>query len=243
MQIAVISDVHANHAALSAVLTAIEDLGVERIWCLGDTLGYGPDVDICLRLVLARCEMTLLGNHDLAVRGDYPARHFGGTAGAGVHYALDHLDPDLFDRLAPLSPQAVINDIELFHASSIDPAWEYVNDRRSAAVHLSAQSAPLAFVGHSHLQLAYALQPDGSAVGDILTDGGSLMLDERRTVVNPGSVGQPRDGDPRAGFATYDPAKRRVEWHRVEYDIAQAQFAIRAAGLPERTATRLATGR
>jgi diadenosine tetraphosphatase ApaH/serine/threonine PP2A family protein phosphatase len=243
VQIALISDVHGNLPALEACLGQIDAVGVDQVWCLGDTVGYGPSVNECLELVLERCSQVLAGNHDLAARGDYPAGHFGGTAGHGIKYAIKHLSPVNVQQLQQLKAFHHTVGEELYHASSVDPVWEYVKDRRSASTHLAAQTHPLSFVGHSHLQLAFARQDDGSAVGDIVLGGGSLVLDERRTVVNPGSVGQPRDNNPQAGWALYDDDARTIAWYRTEYDLEAAQAAVRAAGLPERTAARLAEGR
>lgn len=243
MRVALISDVHGNLPALEACLNEIRAVGSDEIWCLGDTVGYGPSVNECLAMVVDSCSIVLAGNHDLAARGDYPAAHFGGTAGNGIRYAIEHLSLDNVQRLKELKAFHHREGEELYHASSVDPVWEYVKDRRSAATHLAAQVRPVSFVGHSHLQLAFARQADGSAVGDIVKGGGSLTLDERAVVVNPGSVGQPRDNDSHAGWALYDDAAQSIAWYRTEYDIERAQAAVRAAGLPERTATRLAEGR
>lgn len=239
--IAVISDVHGNLPALETVLQDIDSNGLTRIWCLGDTLGYGPYVNECFDLVLNRCEVVIAGNHDLAVRGDLPVQVFGGSAGAGVEYAIEHLTPDRKERLASLSDHFEMPSLQLFHGSSIDHVWDYVRDTRAATRHLNAQTAPVSFVGHSHLQLAFSLAPDSTeATGGLVLPGTTLQFDESKQVFNPGSVGQPRDGDPRAAYAVV--TSESVTFLRVPYDITSMRSAVLAAGLPRVIGDRLETG-
>lgn len=240
--IAVLSDVHGNLPALEAVLADIERVGVERIWCLGDTLGYGPHVNECMALVTQRCEIVLAGNHDLAVRGDLDALQFAGSAGDGVRYAQAVLTPQNSQVLAQLTPQRLMEGVELYHASARDPVWEYVRDPGMALRHLQAQQQPLSWVGHSHLQLAFELPDGGSAaLGGAVTAGDVISLTPGvKRVLNPGSVGQPRDRDPRAAWALL--AADHVRFHRVEYNIPRMAQAVLEAGLPAETAERLALG-
>ena len=240
--IAIISDVHGNLPALEVVLEDIDVLGVERIWCLGDTLGYGPFVNECIELVAARCELVLAGNHDLAVRGDLEPARFGGSAGAGVEYARAHLEPANRALLGPLAPAMALTGIELFHASARDPVWEYVRGPAVATAHLKAQTQPLSLVGHSHEQLAFVL-PDGEAeaIGGPVAPGAYLELTAgARRVLNPGSVGQPRDRDPRAAWLLLN--EGQVQFRRVPYDIPRMRAAVVAAGLPSEIGERLALG-
>jgi predicted phosphodiesterase len=245
MLIALISDVHGNLPALEAVLADAQAAGAQHIWCLGDTAGYGPFVNECLELVEDSCALVLAGNHDLAVRGDLPAGMFGGTAGAGVRYSQSVLSERSRAFLDTLGPQRIMPDagIELYHASSRDPVWEYVRDPQSAIGHFSAQRLPLSFVGHSHLQLMFELSGGGRfALGGLRADGDVVELTPgAQRVMNPGSVGQPRDREPRAGWALLEPDVR-VTFRRSEYDIPRMQAAVAAAGLPPELGERLLLG-
>lgn len=243
--IALISDVHGNLPALEAVLADVEADGISRIWCLGDTLGYGPFPIECLDLVRGRCEVVLAGNHDLAVRGDLPMSMFGGSAGAGVRHAMDLLDAPGREYLSTLRSHRVMPEdgVEIYHASVRDPVWEYVRDERVATLHLSEQRLPLSIVGHTHAQLAFELVDGESwasggmrAAGDVV----DLAAGVRR-VVNPGGVGQPRDRDPRAGWAVLEPGER-LTFRRSEYDIERMCAAIEQAGLPAESGERLVLG-
>ena len=241
--IAVISDVHGNLAALDAVLEAIAEAGVTRIWCLGDTLGYGPQPAACLARVTSRCEVVLAGNHDLAVRGDVNPQTFTGVAGAGVRHSLQQLDAEARASLVGLKPFAFTDEAELYHASSNDWIWEYVRSDDVAARHLTTQRKAISFVGHSHIQLAYT-QLEGTRTATGGTYGARdvvAMVPNSRMVVNPGSVGQPRDRDPRAAWALFQPGVG-VRFERTEYDIAATQRLIEQAGLPMQLAERLALG-
>jgi predicted phosphodiesterase len=241
--VAVISDIHGNLPALEAVLADIDAVGAQRIWCLGDTVGYGPFVNECVELVAQRCEVVLAGNHDLAVRGDVDPASFGGTALAGVEYAKQHLDPASRDHVDQWSsPSWLIDNIELYHGSAIDPIWQYVRDEKVATPHLLTQETALSLVGHSHAQLLFEL-PDGAsmAMGGQAGDGVVVPLSIGvRRVVNPGSVGQPRDRDPRAAWALLEP--NRISFRRVSYDIPRMRAAVDAAGLPAETGERLELG-
>ncbi|MBC7644603.1 MAG: metallophosphoesterase family protein, partial [Thermoleophilia bacterium] len=239
--IAVISDVHGNLAALDAVLEAIAAAGVTRIWCLGDTVGYGPQPAACLARVVGRCEIVLAGNHDLAVRGDVNPRTFTGVAGEGVRHSIKQLDAEARASLVGLKPFAFVDEAELYHASANDWVWEYVRSAEVASQHLVTQRLPVSFVGHSHLQLAYTqLNGTKAATGGTYGAGDVVaMVPDSKMVVNPGSVGQPRDRDPRAAWALYQP-EVGVRFERTEYDIASTQLLIEQAGLPIQLAERLA---
>lgn len=244
--IAVISDVHGNLPALQAVLAEIDAQGLQRVWCLGDTVGYGPFVNECVRLVAQRCEVMLAGNHDLAVRGDVDRGVFSGSAGAGIDYARRVIADDAMQVLRSLSPHRVVGTVELYHASARDPAWEYVIDPQVAAQHLATQRAPLSLVGHSHRQLAYSIEshaePGTPATGGPVEAGTRFELDTAlKVVANPGSVGQPRDGDPRAAFVVVDGVS--VTFHRVDYDRAPMRKAVQQTGLPTSIAECLGQGR
>ncbi len=242
MAIAVISDVHGNLAALEAVLADIASHGISRIWCLGDTLGYGPQPNECLALVLQRCEVVLAGNHDLAVRGDIDASIFRGTAGAGIAWAQRTLTDELRSALDGMRAWAFTEEAELYHASANDNVWEYVRDTRVATRHLQTQRMTVSFVGHSHEQRYFSVDDaHGDVTGDLLREGNHVTVIDGKHVVNPGSVGQPRDRDPRAAWASFEPGSR-VVMHRTTYDIGATRAAITAAGLPAEAGERLELG-
>ena len=240
--IAVISDVHGNLPALEAVLADIDAAGVHRVWCLGDTLGYGPSPVDCLRIVFERCEIVLAGNHDLAVRGDLRASDFLGTAGTGIAHAIAQVStaPDAQAMLAGLRPSHFLDEVEMYHASARDPVWEYVRDEASAREHLSVQRLPLSLVGHSHLPLCFTEVSPGKARGGLLDANAVVPLDGSKRVFNPGSVGQPRDRDPRASWALVSPGS--VTMRRVTYDIARTRAMVVDAGLPSEVGERLELG-
>jgi diadenosine tetraphosphatase ApaH/serine/threonine PP2A family protein phosphatase len=241
MRIAVISDIHGNAPALEGVLRAIDDESPDAIWCLGDVLGYGPRPNECAIAVRARAEVCLVGNHDLAVLGRLDLEDFTPDAAAAARWSADVLEEPAREWLGSLVPSAVVDGAELFHGSPRDPVWEYVLSEEIAAASLSATSAPLVLVGHSHVPLALYEEPGGVG-GGIARDGTVADLGERRWLLNPGSVGQPRDGDPRAAWLLLDTGARTASFRRVEYPIERTQAEIRAAGLPESLAARLGSG-
>lgn len=247
--IAFISDIHANLAALEAVLADIDRAhGEPRIWCLGDIVGYGAQPGECLDLVMERCEVVIAGNHDLAVVGDHRVDRervpglFQGGPGAGIELARTLLDEQQLAALGRLEPHRLLDNLQLDHGSSRDPIWEYVRTVESATAHLEHQQRALGAVGHTHMPLLWELV-DGAteSTGGLMPDGSSATLTPGvRRVFNPGSVGQPRDRDPRAAWASITDGELR--FHRVEYDIAAARASIDAAGLPSESSERLELG-
>jgi diadenosine tetraphosphatase ApaH/serine/threonine PP2A family protein phosphatase len=240
MRIAVISDIHANDHALGAVLEEIDAVGPDAVWCLGDTVGYGPAPNRCCELVAARADICLVGNHDLVVVGKLDVSDFNGDAAAAALWSRDELDERWREFLAGLEPTARLDGAELFHASPRDPVWDYVLSAEAALVSLHATTEPLVLVGHSHVALAIGLA-GGELRGGLAPAGTEIEL-AGRWLLNPGSVGQPRDGDPRAAWLELDTEARSARFHRVAYPIARAQADMRARGLPEALALRLADG-
>jgi diadenosine tetraphosphatase ApaH/serine/threonine PP2A family protein phosphatase len=241
LKVAVISDVHANLAALEATLAAIDAAGADELWCLGDLTGYGGDPGPCLEIVLDRTQICLAGNHDMVIAGEITIDAFSHDARTAAEWTMGVLDADQLQRLAALRPTGERHDVELNHGSIRDPVWEYVIDDRTAAICIEHQSSPLGMVGHSHVPLAYGYA-DGAFIGGLAPAGTQIDIRPGPFLLNPGSVGQPRDGDPRAAHLIVDLETGAAQWHRVEYDIAAAQRAIRSAGLPARLGTRLAEG-
>ncbi len=239
-RVAVISDIHANRHALDAVLAAIEASGADEIWCLGDLVGYGPQPNECCRAVAARAELSLAGNHDLVVLGSLPIHDFAGDAAAAARWTQTVLADEAREFLAALPPSMRREGVDLFHGSARDPVWEYVLSDEAAWWTLQATNQPLVLVGHSHVPLAIALDGD-DLDGGVAPDGTVVDLESGRSLLNPGSVGQPRDGDPRAAYLLLE-LDRRATFHRVEYPVEETQAEMRERGLPEALAARLAAG-
>jgi diadenosine tetraphosphatase ApaH/serine/threonine PP2A family protein phosphatase len=245
MRVAVITDIHANLPALEAALTGVDAVGVDEIWCLGDVVGYGAQPDECARLVGERCAVCLVGNHDLAVLGALDVAAFSEAAAAAVWWTRDHVSAATLDLLRELEPQGTRQGIGLSHASPRDPVWEYVLSTEQADACLDAQEERIGLLGHSHVALFFA-RPAGDDAGEIRAgqagDGTLLRLEGGSWLINPGSVGQPRDGDPRAAWLELDTDESTACFHRVAYDVQAAASSIVAAGLPRRLADRLEVG-
>jgi diadenosine tetraphosphatase ApaH/serine/threonine PP2A family protein phosphatase len=241
MRVAVISDIHANLSALEPVLAAIDADAVDELWCLGDTVGYGPRPNECCCLVAARASVSLSGNHDLGVLGSIDLGEFSGDAAAAASWTRGVLSAESRDWLTALEPRGEREGVALFHGSARDPVWEYVITDEAAVATLLLTTERLVLVGHSHAALSVALR--GSELEAGLAPAGLVLgLGEARWLMNPGSVGQPRDGDPRAAYLVLDLEARTAIFRRVEYDIARTQSEIREAGLPEVLAARLEVG-
>ncbi|HET6830139.1 MAG TPA: metallophosphoesterase family protein [Solirubrobacterales bacterium] len=246
MQVAVFSDIHANLPAFEAVLRDSDEVGVEERWCLGDIVGYGADPDLCVDRARDRCEVCLVGNHDLAVLGELDTSTFSTAAAAAVEWTAEHTERRNLDYLASLSPTDTSRAAALYHASPRDPVWEYVLWPEQAADCLEVQEKRVSFVGHSHVALFFSAadgNDDGEAHGWQAGAGTRLEIGDGRWLINPGSVGQPRDGDPRAAWLELDTESWEATYHRVGYDIERAARSIEAAGLPEHLGRRLFQGR
>ncbi|HEY3183553.1 MAG TPA: metallophosphoesterase family protein [Gaiellaceae bacterium] len=242
MRVAVVSDIHANLPALDAVLHAIDEEAPDGIWCLGDVVGYGPHPNECCAAVRERAELCLAGNHDLGVLGSLDLADFSPDAAASARWSAGVLAPEARAFLEPLPSLARRDEAQLYHASPRDPVWEYVLTEEGAADALALTDAPVVLVGHTHVPLAVTIE-DGRVAGGLAPGGAEVELAGRRWLLNPGSVGQPRDEDPRAAWLLIDFAAGRAAFRRVPYPIERTQADIRAGGLPEVLATRLAEGR
>lgn len=242
MLTAVISDIHSNLQALESVLTAIDRSGAEEIWCLGDVVGYGADPEPCVRIVRERCSICLAGNHDLAAVGAIPTDVFTQGAAAAARWTTDALPDDQRTWLAGLQPEGARAGVDLFHGSPRDPIWEYILSSLAAEMCMDEAHRPLVLVGHSHVALGFSRRPGEPATGETRRSGTVIDLHGAEWILNPGSVGQPRDGDPRASWMLLDLAAGTAEYRREDYDIPAAQAAIRAASLPESMADRLRLG-
>ena len=241
MRVAVVSDIHSNLHALDAVLAAIDSEAPDEVWCLGDLVGYGPRPNECCAAIAERADVCLAGNHDLAVRGTIELAEFHGDAGLAARWTQEVLEPEWRTLLDGLEPEGSAHGVALYHGSARDPVWEYVLSDEAALATLRLAGSPLVLVGHSHVALL-VVQSDDELEGGIAGAGTEVEVGGVRALLNPGSVGQPRDGDPRAAYLLLDLDAQRASFRRVDYDIGQTQREMREAGLPELLAARLTLG-
>lgn len=241
MRVAVISDIHGNYHALEAVLGEINAEVPDEIWCLGDVVGYGPEPNRCCEVIEAAADFCLAGNHDLAIIGALPLADFNGDAAAAARWTQTVLNEQSLNFLVPLMPAGTRNGAALFHGSPIDPVWDYVLSEEGARASLDMVRAPVVMVGHSHVALAISYDGDHLS-GGLAHEGDQVDLKTSRWLLNPGSVGQPRGGDPRAAWLMLDLDAGRGWFRRTPYPIELTQAEIRAAGLPEGLAVRLDHG-
>jgi predicted phosphodiesterase len=242
MRVAVVSDIHGNRHAFEAVLDAAAGASVDELWCLGDLVGYGADPDACVDLARRHASICLAGNHDLGVRGTLPLEQFSRGAALAARWTQDTITQETRDYLADLEPSNLDETVGLFHASPRDPVWEYVLSPLQADLCLNEQKHRVCFIGHSHVALSFWRPTGAAASGQTRSADEGLEIGDGEWLLNPGSVGQPRDGDPRAAWLELDLDRWTVIFRRTEYDIAGAAAAIRAARLPDSLAERLNYG-
>jgi predicted phosphodiesterase len=242
MRVAIVSDIHGNRHAFEAVLDAIEGSECQEMWCLGDLVGYGAEPDACVGLARHYAAICLAGNHDLGVRGALPLEEFSRGAALAARWTQGVIVPETRQYLDKLEPSHLDEDVGLFHASPRDPVWEYVLSPLQAEMCLDVQTHRICLIGHSHVALSFSRADGEPATGQTRAPGEELDLTGGEWLINPGSVGQPRDGDPRAAWLELDLDSMKAVYHRTDYDIAGAAAAIRAARLPDSLAERLAFG-
>lgn len=241
MRIAVLSDIHGNHIALQAVL---EHAGpVDGLWSLGDVVGYGPDPNACIQTLAARPHVGIVGNHDWAVLGRLDLAEFNNDARRANLWTRKQLLDSALAYLTALPETLEVEGYTLAHGSPRSPIWEYLIYANVAQASFAHFGTPVCFVGHTHVPVIFHSPADGShCVGLRPMEDEPLALTDGRYIVNPGSVGQPRDGDPRAAYCLLDTETRTVTWRRVAYDIAVTQERMRAERLPKRSIERLEVG-
>lgn len=241
MRILVISDIHANLTALEAVLA---DAGVvEAAWCLGDIVGYGPDPNECVERIRQLPKLKcIIGNHDAAVLRQIDVSTFNHEARQAVQWTRSVITADNLDFLGSLPERLEPGRVTLAHGSPRHPVWEYLMDKRNATQNFEHFTTEFCFVGHTHIPLIFSLPEDASSAEVILPQPNSETMLIPRAIVNPGSVGQPRDRDPRAAYAVFDDETAAWEYRRIAYDIPAVQARMYAANLPERHALRLTGG-
>jgi predicted phosphodiesterase len=242
MRIALLSDVHGNLPAFEAVLADVDASGVEEIWCLGDLVGYGAEPTGCVELARERCDLCLAGNHDLVVTGEIDIADFSSSAAVAAEWTREHIAPEALEFLRGLRPELDGRAIGLYHASPRDPVWEYVLSTWQADECMDLMDPRVGAVGHSHVALWFRRAREGEVEGAPAEGGLKHDLGDGEWLLNPGAVGQPRDGDPRAAWLLLDTEAWSAEWRRVEYPIEEAASAIEAAGLPTVLAQRLYSG-
>jgi diadenosine tetraphosphatase ApaH/serine/threonine PP2A family protein phosphatase len=242
MRIALLSDVHGNRPAFEAVLDDVDSEGAEEIWCLGDLVGYGAQPDDCVALARERCNLSLAGNHDLVVIGEIPISDFSSSAAAAARWTQEAIADETVTYLRGLVPADPEREPALYHASPRDPVWEYVLSTWQADECMDLMDARVAAIGHSHVALWFHREQDGKVSGAPAEAGLERDLSRGDWLVNPGGVGQPRDGDPRAAWLLLDTETWSATWRRVEYPIDEAARAIEEAGLPRVLAERLYSG-
>ena len=234
MRVAVISDIHGNYHALEAVLAEVTAEAPDEIWCLGDVVGYGPEPNRCCEVVQERADLCLAGNHDLAVIGALSVEDFNGDAAAAVRWTQRVLSDDARSFLEPLVPAATRNGAALFHGSPVDPVWDYVLSEEGARQSLeTVKRAGSSWSATATWRSGSPTTPrDRFRAGSRISETRSSLSDSR-WLLNPGSVGQPRGGDPRAAWLMLDFDANRGWFRRTDYPIEKTQAEIRAAGLPE----------
>jgi predicted phosphodiesterase len=242
MRIAVLSDIHGNLHALDAVLADVEREDVHEVWCLGDVVGYGADPNDCCARIREQADVVLAGNHDMAVTGELSLEEFSRGAAIAARWTQEVLHPEHAAWLRALEPTGDAREIGLYHGSPRDPVWEYVLSSLLAELCFDAMRQRVALVGHSHVALSFVRPEAEAATGEPRRGGDAVDLSSGEWILNPGSVGQPRDGDSRAAWMLLDTDLWRAQWRRTEYDISGAQAAIRAARLPASLADRLEYG-
>ncbi len=242
MRILVMSDIHANFTALEAVLN--DAGGVDETWCLGDLVGYGPDPNAVVEEVREIPNLTcLMGNHDVAVIGKMSLETFNGEAKRSLMHHEKVLNASNMDFIRSLPAKTKVRgDATIAHGSPRDPLWEYILNALTARLNFDHFDTPWCFVGHSHIQSIFAKEEDSERVTLEYTRPDESIHLHPKLILNPGSVGQPRDRDPRAAYAIYDTEAKTWTPRRVAYNIAEVQERIREAGLPEKHAVRIGEG-
>jgi diadenosine tetraphosphatase ApaH/serine/threonine PP2A family protein phosphatase len=240
MRVAVLSDIHANLVALDAVLDGIGP--VDSVWHLGDVVGYGPQPDAVVARLGSVAAVGVAGNHDRAAVGGREIEWFNPDAKAAMEWTRGRLSAETTRILTALPERRTESTALLVHGSPRDPIWEYITSAAIARANVETLQTPLGLFGHTHVPMAW-LERDGRLDGISPQPDVAVSLSAApRALLNPGSVGQPRDGDPRASWLELDVDAGMATWHRVVYDVASVQREMRQAGLPARLVERLRHG-
>jgi diadenosine tetraphosphatase ApaH/serine/threonine PP2A family protein phosphatase len=239
MRVAVLSDIHANLPALDAVLGAIPS--VDEVWQLGDIVGYGPAPDEVVDRLREIGALGVRGNHDAAALGGLEIETFNVDARRAMLWTRATISDETRAWLSVLPERLEREAFTLVHGSPRDPIWEYVTSTPVARAGMAAMETACGLHGHTHIPIAY-VEDDGRVDTMSPGSGSRLAFEGRRVLLNPGSVGQPRDGIPTASWLLLDTGEGTATWHRTTYDVAAVQAAMTAVGLPDRLVARLAYG-
>lgn len=243
MRYAIIADIHANLAAFEAVLADMERQGgVDKIWCLGDVVGYGPDPHECIELLRETDHICVAGNHDWAAIGKVDTANFNSDAAAACRWTARQLSSSDVKYLEDLPLVIEEDNFTLVHGSPREPIWEYLISIGIAEENFARFKTQFCLVGHSHVPLAFSYDENGTCTANRFLPDVRLFLGNVRLIINPGGVGQPRDGDPKASYAIYDSETRQIRLYRVNYDIRSTQDRMVGYGLPLRLVARLSYG-
>jgi diadenosine tetraphosphatase ApaH/serine/threonine PP2A family protein phosphatase len=238
----ILSDIHANLVALEAVLA--DAPAFDKIWCLGDLVGYGPSPNECVERIQDFSHLSLAGNHDWAALGKLDLNNFNTDARVANAWTQAELKPAVREYLNELPTSVEEEGFFMAHASPREPVWEYILDAKVAYANFAHFSAPACLVGHTHIPLIFLLDESHERCETLFPPFSEpLVFNQQRLIINPGSVGQPRDGDPRASYALFDVSRMTWEFRRVAYPVAIVQERMRARGLPRRLVDRLEIGR
>jgi len=241
MRYAIVSDIHGNLESLQRAFSLV--LPEDKLLCLGDIVGYGPNPNECVRLVRDRASDTVLGNHDVAAVDNFGVEYFNSAARRAIEWTQTVIDADVVEWLNGLSYEIRHPGFLMVHGAPVN-YFEYLLDKRHAKAAFDRTDAPLIFVGHTHIAEYYALEPDGTISHAHMQNGGELQLEDgKRYIIDVGSVGQPRDLNPQPCFVFYDEDRKHVQWTRYDYPIEEVQQKMAAAELPHALAARLDVGR
>ncbi len=233
MKLAILGDIHANLVAFEAVLEDVEARGgFDELWCLGDVVGYGPDPHACIQLLRGYRHICVAGNHDLAAVGSIDTSDFNRDAARACEWTARQLSADDVDYLQGLPLRLERSGFTLVHGSPRQPVWEYVTSVAAACDNFTHFGTDSCLVAHSHIPLVFRQSGDGRCYGQKITGETSLAPGQDRIIMNPGAVGQPRDGDPRASYALYDSSRHVVHHCRVSYDVTATQKRMMENELP-----------
>lgn len=241
MNYAIISDIHSNLTAFKAIIGSLE--GVDRVWCLGDVVGYGPEPNQSIELLKQLDPLWITGNHDAGAAQKVPLDLFSYDARAALEWTQQRLTPTNLKHLQGLPLTLTpLEGVTLVHGSPRNPIWEYIFSAGIAEVNFAYYPTRIIFVGHTHIPVIFKKTDDLPCQAIPLVEGVFSLADEARYIVNPGSVGQPRDGDIRASFLLFDSEKLTVELHRAPYRVEETQEKMRKENLPPFLIERLAYG-
>ncbi len=242
MRILVISDIHANLTALETILQ--EAGNFDAAWCLGDLVGYGPDPNECIELIQTLPNLAcIVGNHDCAVINQLDPSSFNPEARLAIQWTQKELSKENHDFLEKLPEKLVIEGVTIVHGSPRHPVWEYLLDTQTASISFDYFDTSFCFIGHTHLPVIYSLEQKGDNSATLRIPKPNHILElPIRSMINPGSVGQPRDRDTRSAFAIFDTENQRWNYRRIPYDIPSVQKRMYKAHLSERHINRLSAG-